>query len=123
MAKVSMPKLEGKSFSGWVFVLITGLLLALYAIVDGGGLDASTSSTAPPPAASADGSTGCQLEVTTDRINVRAGPSQDTEQLRVLTRGEVVDGTRVVVNLYRQLEDGTWATSEFLTPVPGSNCT
>jgi hypothetical protein len=114
MAKVSMPKLEGKSFSGWVFVLITGLLLALYAIIDRGGLNAITV---------ADGSTGCQLEVTTDRINVRAGPSQDTEQLRVLTRGEVVDGTRVVVNLYRQLEDGTWATGEFLTPVPGSNCT
>ena len=123
MAKVSVPKLEGKFFSGWAFVLVTGLLLALYAIIDGGGLADSTSYTPAAPVAGSDGSTGCQLEVTTDRINVRAGPSQDTEQLRVLTRGELVDGTRVVVNLYRQLEDGTWATSEFLAPVPGSNCT
>jgi hypothetical protein len=114
VARITVPKLEASSFKGWTFVLIAGVVLALLAIIDRGGLNAITV---------ADGSTGCQLEVTTDRINVRAGPSQDTEQLRVLTRGEVVDGTRVVVNLYRQLEDGTWATGEFLTPVPGSNCT
>ena len=60
--------------------------------------------------------------MTTDQINVRAGPSQDAELLRMLVRGDVVDGTRIVTNLYRQLEDGTWATTEFLTPLPGTNC-
>jgi hypothetical protein len=127
MPKVAMPTLGGsKFFSGWLFVVVAGLLLALYAIVDRGGLAAATGTAATGSAVTAnavsDGSTGCQLQVTTDQINVRAGPSQDTELLRILVRGDVVDGLPTVTNLYRELEDGTWATSEFLTPLPGSRC-
>ncbi len=117
MAKVGMPKLESKLFSGWTFVLVAGLVLALVAIIDGGGFSQGA------PASTSDGSTGCRLEVTTDQLNVRTGPSQDAELLRTLSRGEVVDGTRIQTNLYRQLEDGTWAVTEFLTPLPGSICT
>jgi hypothetical protein len=117
MAKVSMPKLESKLFHGWFFVLVAGLLLALVAIFDAGGLGQPTA-----PASTADGSTGCRLEVVTDQLNVRAGPGQDAELVGTLSRGDVVDGTPIVTNLYRRLEDGNWAVTEFLTPLPGSNC-
>jgi hypothetical protein len=116
MVKVGLPKLGPKLFSGWLFVVVAGLLLALVAIIDGGGLSQT-------PAVTADGSTGCRLEVTTDQLNVRAAPSQDAALLSTLARGDVVDGTRNQSNFYRQLEDGGWAVTEFLTPLPGSNCT
>ncbi len=57
-----------------------------------------------------------------DELNVRAAPAQDAELLRKLPRGEVVDGTRIEANFYRQLADGGWGATEFLTPVPGTNC-
>jgi hypothetical protein len=124
MAKVSMPKLESKIFSGWAFVLVAGLLLALYAIVDGGGLaeQGSSDPAGTGTTVTTDGATGCRLEVTTDELNVRAAPAQDAELLRTLPRGELVDGTRIEANFYRRLADGGWGATEFLTPVPGTNC-
>ena len=44
MAKVTMPKWESKTFQGWGFVLIAGLVLALYAMLDSNDT-ATTSST------------------------------------------------------------------------------
>ena len=114
--KLAKPKLDKKFFQGWLFVILAGVVLAIIAIFNSGGsLEGTVSSTA-------DGSTGCRLEVTTDRLNVRASPSQDAPLVRTLARGDVVDGTRIQNNFYRQLEDGGWAAVEFLTPVPGSNC-
>lgn len=117
MVKLGLPKLGAKQlFSGWLFVLFAGSVLALYAILDSGGLGQQA------PVSTSDGSTGCRLEVTTDQLNVRSGPSQDAPLVGTLTRGTVVDGTGIVTNFYRQLEDGSWAVTEFLTPVPGGNC-
>jgi hypothetical protein len=115
MVKLGTPKLDKKFFEGWLFVIVAGLVLAVIAIINSGGMAQTT-------VAPADGSSGCQLEVTTDRLNVRASPSQDGPLLRTLSRGDVVDGTRIQNNFYRQLEDGGWAATEFLTPLPGSNC-
>ena len=127
MAKVPVPKLESKLFSGWAFVLVAGLLLALYAIIDGGGLSGqgtgSTGSGTSTTTVTTNGAAPCRLEVTTDDLNVRAAPAQDAELLRTLPRGDMVDGTRIEANFYRQLADGGWAATEFLTPVPGTNCT
>ncbi len=125
MPKVGLTSIKATSFSGWLFVLFAGFALAVVAIVDRGGLNDTTTTTTPtaPATATADGAGGCRLQVTIDGLKVRAGPSQDTELLRTLARGEVVDGTRVQTNLYRQLVDGSWASTEFLTPVPGSICT
>jgi hypothetical protein len=125
MPKIGLTKLKATSFSGWPFVVIAGLALALLAIVDRGGLNDTITTTTPTAPASATAAVpgGCRLLVTIDELKVRAGPSQDTELLRTLARGEEVDGTSVQTNLYRQLGDGSWASTEFLTPVAGSNCT
>ena len=113
VARITVPKLEASSFKGWTFVLIAGVVLALLAILDRGGLNAITV---------ADGSTGCQLEVTTDQLNVRSGPSPGAVLVETLPRGAHVDGTRVVTDGFRQLEEGRWAADQFLNPLPGTNC-
>jgi hypothetical protein len=113
VARITVPKLEASTFKGWTFVLVAGVALALLAIIDRGGLSEITA---------ADGSTGCQLEVVTDQLNVRNGPSPGAVLVETLTRGMRVDGTRVVTDGFRQLEEGRWAADQFLTPLPGTNC-
>ena len=114
MAKINVPKLEASTFKGWAFVLVAGVVLAVIDIVDRGGLDEIRSL--------ADGSTGCQLEVAADELNVRSGPSPDAVLVQVLARGDKVDGTHVVTDGFRELEGGRWAANQFLTPLPGTNC-
>jgi len=117
--KLGKPRLDKGFFGGWLFVILAGLVLAVIAIFNSGGSLGQTQTTVP----TADGSSGCRLEVTTDRLNVRASPSQNAPLLGTLSRGDVVDGTPIQNNFYRQLEDGGWAAAAFLTPLPGSNCT
>jgi uncharacterized protein YgiM (DUF1202 family) len=115
MAKLNLPKLptvNASTFKGWVFVLVAGTVLAVLALIDGGDLRSGEG----------DGSTGCVVEVTTESLNVRSGPSQDAELLGTLTQGTKVDATRIVTDGFRQLEDNRWASDQFLTPVPGYTC-
>lgn len=104
-------------FRSWAFVLVFGLLLAVLALVDRGGIDQVRTGTT-----GATGLTGCQLEVAADELNVRAAPSADAVQVEVLTRGRRVDGTRTVTDGFRELTGGHWAAEEFLTPLPGTDC-
>lgn len=113
MAKITVPKLQASSFKGWTFVVVAGVVLAFLAIIDRGGLNEISA---------ANGSTGCQLEVIADELNVRAGPSQDAALVETLLRGTRIDGTRVVTDGFRELEEGRWAASEFLAPLPGTDC-
>jgi hypothetical protein len=114
VAKINVPKLEASTFKGWAFVLIAGVVLALVAIVDRGGLGEIRML--------ADGSTGCQLEVAANELNVRSAPNPDAEVVERLTRGDRVDGTRIVTDGFRELENARWAADQFLTPLPGTNC-
>jgi hypothetical protein len=66
VARITVPKLEASTFKGWTFVLVAGVVLALLAIIDRGGLNEISA---------ANGSTGCELEVVADELNVRNGPS------------------------------------------------
>jgi hypothetical protein len=113
VARMNVPKLEASTFKGWGFVLVAGVALAALAMLDRGGF-----SEVP----GADGSTGCQLEVVADELNVRTGPSQEATLVETLRRGAVIDGTRVVTDGFRELEEGRWAADQFLTPLPGTNC-
>jgi len=114
MAKLTIPQLKSSSFKGWAFVLVAGGLLAVLALFDRGG-----GSLLPNQA---DGSTGCTLEVTTEELNVRAGPSQNAELLDALRLGTRVDGTTVVTDGFRQLEGDRWASDQYLAPVAGTVC-
>jgi hypothetical protein len=113
VAKITIPKLEASTFKGWTFVVVAGVALGLLAIVDRGGLS---------EVAAADGSTGCQLEVIADELNVRNGPSQGAALVETLPRGTRIDATRVVTDGFRELEQGRWAADAFLTPLPGTEC-
>lgn len=97
-------------YRSWTFVVVLGVVLAVLALIDRGD-----------PAA-ADGSTGCQLEVTTDELNVRAGPAEQAELLGTLAAGTLVDGTPTVTDGFRELEDGRFVSDIYLTPVPGTDC-
>lgn len=110
----STTRLGSSAPASWAIVLISGLVLAVVALFDRGGLGDS--------AVTADGSTSCRLEVTTEQLNVRASPSQSAEQVDTLYRGDQVDGTPIVSNGYRELEGSRWGLTEFLTPVAGSDC-
>jgi hypothetical protein len=107
---VKLP--DSSFFRGWLFVVVLGVFLAVVALVHRGGVEELA----------ADGSTGCQLEVTTERLNVRSEPRADAELIEMLERADRVDATRVVTNGFRELEEGRWASNEFLTPLPGSDC-
>jgi hypothetical protein len=113
VARFSVPKLEKSTFKGWAFVVFAGVVLTIIAMLDRGGLE---------QVQGADGSTGCELEVTVEELNVRSGPSQQAQLVETLVRGDRVDGTRVVTDGFRELEGGRWAVDQYLTPLPGTTC-
>jgi hypothetical protein len=115
--KIKIPKLNGSSFRGWTFVLVCGVVLTVLALFDRGG-----AADLLPGRTSADGSTGCIMQVTTEELNVRAGPSQTAELLGALRQGDRIDATTVVTDGFRQLEGDQWASNQFLTPAAGTNC-
>jgi hypothetical protein len=114
MARTGLRQSARKTLRGWSLVIISGVLLTILATVDG-----PRAGTVP----SATGSTGCQLRVTAAELRVRAGPSTVAEQVDTLPEGAVVDGTPVVTDGFRELTGDRWAADQFLTPVPGTNCT
>ena len=69
MAKMTLKGAAKHSVKGWGAVLTGGILLAVLALVDL-PRDGTTTGTA-----TADGSTGCQLQVTAAELRVRSGPS------------------------------------------------
>jgi hypothetical protein len=114
------PTLKGvakHSVRGWGAVIAGGILLTVLALADGGG-----DGTPAGVSSSADGSTGCQLQVTAPELRVRSGPSVNTDPVETLTQGAVVDGTTEVTDGFRRLEGNRWAANEFLVPVAGTSC-
>lgn len=111
--KVKIKKPDASTLKSWKFVLVSGVVLALLAMFDSGGIDLG--------AAAGAGSTECRLEVA-DQLNVRSQPSAESELLETLPRGAVVDGTRVVTDGFRELSANRWAANQFLTPLPGTSC-
>jgi hypothetical protein len=115
MAKPTMKGVAKHSVKGWGAVVSGGILLTVLALADGGG----SGSTA---VRAADGSTGCQLQVTAAELRVRSGPSVDAGAEETLTQGTVVDGTTEVRDGFRHLKGDRWAANEFLVPIAGTSC-
>jgi hypothetical protein len=109
-----VPKFQSKQFRSWTFVVLAAGALTALAVLDRGGLGDLTMT--------ANGNTGCQMEVTAEVVNVRSGPSEGATVVETLRPGRPVDATRVVTDGFRELEGGRWAAERFLTPVPGTTC-
>jgi hypothetical protein len=123
MAKVTLKGAAKRSIRGWGAVLAGGILMTTLAMLDAprdgaAGSAAGTSSSST----TADGSTGCQLQVTAPEVRVRSGPSIATDPLETLTQGTVVDGTTEVTDGFRKLEGNRWVANEYLAPVAGTAC-
>jgi hypothetical protein len=114
MAKIKLP-IKKFTLKGWPLVFVLGLLLALLAVIDRGGLDAVPSA--------ADGSTGCQVRVAVAELNVRSGPSQTSPSVQTLAQGATIDATNVLTAGFRQLREGQWVFDQYVTPIAGSACT
>ena len=116
MPKMTLKGAARQSIKGWGAVLTGGILLTVLALAD--GPRDGTATTAP----TADGSTGCQMQVTAAQLRVRSGPSVDAGPLETLTQGAVVDGTTEVTDGFRRLKGNRWAANDFLVPVAGTSC-
>ena len=115
MPKMTIQGVARHSVRGWGAVLSGGILLTILALLD--GQHGSTT-----PLRTADGSTGCQLQVTAPELRVRSGPSINTDPGETLTQGAVVDGLPEVTDGFRHLKGDRWAANEFLVPVAGTSC-
>jgi hypothetical protein len=113
-------KIRRRNFHGWGWVLVAGIVLTAISLLDGSVAPsvAGTATSTSQPAAVA-----CQLRVSAAELRVRSGPSTDSAQVQTLSEGVVVDGTPTVTNGFRELSGNRWAANQFLTPVPGTNCT
>ena len=120
--KMTLKGVAKHSVRGWGAVVAGGILLTALAMLDM-PRDGTTGSVAGTSSTStADGSTGCQLQVTAAELRVRSGPSIDTDPLETLNQGALVDGTTEVTDGFRKLEGDRWAANEFLVPVAGTSC-
>ena len=115
MPKMSFKDVAKHSVKGWGAVLSGGILLTVLALADGPRDSASA-------VHAADGSTGCQMQVTAPELRVRSNPSVNADSLETLTQGAVVDGTTEVTDGFRRLEGNRWAANEFLVPIAGTSC-
>jgi hypothetical protein len=123
MAKMTVKGAAKRSVRGWGAVLAGGILMTTLAMLDAprdgsAGSVAGTSTTS----STADGSTGCQLQVTAPEVRVRSAPSVGADPLETLTQGTVVDGTTEVTDGFRKLEGNRWVANEYLVPVQGTAC-
>ena len=107
---------------GWGAVITGGILLTVLALVDEPRGGTATTAAGTSATSTADGSTGCQLQVTAPEVQVRSGPSINTDPVEKLTQGTVVDGLPEVTDGFRHLKGNRWVANEFLVPVAGTSC-
>ena len=64
----------------------------------------------------------CEVSVTANVLNVRSGPDAGTPVIDQLGAGEVAEAGGTIRNGFRQVGEGRWASAQFLTETPGSDC-
>jgi uncharacterized protein YgiM (DUF1202 family) len=119
MAGINIKLPEAKQYRGWMFVFIAGFALTIIAMIDQGGFSEFTAASGD-----ADGSTGCivTVQVAERTLNLRDAPTTDANVVGQLDNGSRVDATTEVQNEFRRLEDGRWASTQYLVPEAGSTC-
>lgn len=109
MVKWKKPKKPDPK--GWPFALVIALVLGVLVLLDSGTISSSAITAS------------CRVQVTAEVLSARSGADPSAQPQHELHRGDLVGAETEVQNGYRKLLDGTWALSEYLRPVPGSQCT
>ena len=60
--------------------------------------------------------------MTADVLNVRSGSDAGAPVIDQLGAGEVAEASGTIRNGFRQMGEGRWASAQFLTETPGSDC-
>lgn len=111
-----LPRIPMRS---WTFVVVVGVVLAVMAMIDRGGLGAGP---LVPTAPVTTVENTCSVVVTSSTLDVRAEPTATAAQVEQLNHGVHMAATTVLTGGFRKLSDGHWALDQFLTPVPGAAC-
>ncbi|OLT47711.1 hypothetical protein BJF85_15095 [Saccharomonospora sp. CUA-673] len=69
-----------------------------------------------------EGSGECSMVVEADSLNVRSGPSTGDPIVDSLAEGAETDATDEVQVGFRKLDEGRWASDDFLEPADGASC-
>lgn len=85
-------------------------------------LNAERDSTHRDSAQRNESSPRCEVSVTADVLNVRSGPDAAAPVIDQLGAGEVAAADGAIRNGFRQMGEGRWASAQFLTKTPGSDC-
>lgn len=101
----------GVSKRMWVVIGVLVLVAVLFVVQNNKKTSAQTTG--------ATGS-GCQMQVTADVLNVRAGADGKAKVVAKLTTGAMTGAQTTVQNGYRELSAGKWASNQFLKAVSGS---
>lgn len=64
----------------------------------------------------------CEVRVSADVLNVRSAPGTEHPIVDRLTAGAVTEAGGTVRNGFRQVGEGRWVASQYLTETPGSVC-
>lgn len=68
------------------------------------------------------GSTGCEVTVTADVLNVRAAPDINAEIVGKFNQNAQTGAEPVVQDGFRKLAENKWAKTDFLQPVDATKC-
>ena len=107
-----IPRVRWRS---WAFVLFSGLLLAAVAIIDRGGIDEIVGTGGRLHRLPGGGRDRTAERALGPEPGRRAGAGRSVAASGSTARSSSSTG-------FRELEDGRWASNEFLTPVPGTDC-
>ncbi|CAM2856760.1 SH3 domain-containing protein [Saccharomonospora xinjiangensis] len=64
----------------------------------------------------------CTVVVTADVLNVRSGPGGDHDVVGKLRQDAEIDATTETRDGFRKIDDGEWASDDYLKPVDGADC-
>jgi hypothetical protein len=106
------PKSDKPFTRTWLFSLGLGLLIGVAALYDQGRVTTDVASSA------------CRVQVTAERLPLRAEPEPGPNISVYLERGDIRPASTTVRNGYRQLTTGEWASDQYLKPLPPADrCT
>lgn len=99
------------------FILVALIAVVVLYAVSGGELSSEAEGSGGES-----GSGDCTMTVDADALNVRSGPSTGDDVVDSLPQDTETEATGEVQDGFRKLEDGRWASDDFLQPAEGASC-